>query len=73
MKGKIRKKVPEIILHEGKPAAVILDIDEYRELLERLEDVEDLKMLEAMRRKPLKFKRLDKFLKEYNPESISIV
>lgn len=67
MKGKIKKKAPEIVLHEGKPAAVILDIDEYRELLERLEDVEDLKMLEAMRRKPLKFKRLDEFLKEFHP------
>jgi len=67
VKGKIKKKAPEIVLHEGKPAAVILDIDEYRELLERLEDVEDLKMLEAMRRKPLKFKRLDEFLKEFHP------
>ena len=51
----------------GKPAAVILDIDEYREMLERLEDMEDLKMLEDMRKKPLKFRALDDFLKEYSP------
>ena len=47
----------------GKPAAVILDIDEYRSLLERLEDAEDLKMLNAMRKRPLKFRRLEDFLK----------
>ncbi len=63
MKGKAKRKVPEIVLREGKPTAVILDIDEYQEMLERLEDVEDLRMLEEMRRKPLKFKRLESFLK----------
>ena len=67
MSSKGKRKTPEIILREGKPAAVILDIDEYREMLERLEDVEDLKTLERMRKKPLKFRKLDDFLKEYHP------
>lgn len=53
MKRKTNRKEPEIAVREGEPVAVILDIDEYQELLERLEDVEDLKMLEKMRRKPL--------------------
>ena len=66
MKSKAKKKPPEIILRDGKPAAVILDIEEYHELLERLEDIEDLKMLEKMRKKPLKFKSLEDFLKEYH-------
>jgi PHD/YefM family antitoxin component YafN of YafNO toxin-antitoxin module len=66
MKGRT-KKAPEIVLRKGKPAAVILDIDEYREMLERLEDMEDLRMLEEMRKKPLKFRRLEDFLKEYHP------
>jgi PHD/YefM family antitoxin component YafN of YafNO toxin-antitoxin module len=61
------KKAPEIILRNGKPAAVILNIDEYQEMLERLEDVEDLQMLQKMRKKPLKFRRLEEFLEEYNP------
>jgi PHD/YefM family antitoxin component YafN of YafNO toxin-antitoxin module len=65
MTSKRKKKAPEIVFRGGKPSAVILDIDEYRELLERLEDVEDLKMLEDMRKKPLRFKSLDNFLKEY--------
>ncbi len=65
MATKAKKKEPEIILRHGKPAAVILDIDEYQEMLERLEDMEDLKMLHEMRQKPLKFKKLGDFLKEY--------
>ena len=67
MTRKGKKKPPEVVLRGGKPAAVILDIDEYREMLERLEDMEDLKMLEDMRKKPLKFRSLDDFLTEYSP------
>jgi PHD/YefM family antitoxin component YafN of YafNO toxin-antitoxin module len=37
MRGKARRKIPEIVLREGKPSAVILDIDDYREMLERLD------------------------------------
>ena len=67
MKNRAKKKSPEIVFKEGKPTAVILDIEEYQEMLERLEDMEDLKMLADMRKKPLKFKNLDNFLKEYTP------
>ena len=48
----------------GKPTAVILSIEEYRNLLERLEDAEDLKTLRSMRKKPLKFRKLEDFLKD---------
>ncbi|MCS6936243.1 MAG: type II toxin-antitoxin system prevent-host-death family antitoxin [Candidatus Bipolaricaulota bacterium] len=64
---KQHQRLPQIVLRNGKPAAVILDIDEYQELLERLEDLEDLQALEKMRKRPLKFRRLEDFLKEYNP------
>ncbi len=64
---KAKRKNPEIVLRDGRPAAVILNIEEYRQMLERLEDVEDLKALEAMRKRPLKFRRLEDFLKEYAP------
>lgn len=67
MRGKVKRKPPEIILREGKPTAVILDIDEYQEMLERLEDFEDIKLLKKMRQKPLRFRRLEEFLKEYTP------
>ncbi len=67
MRSKGKKKAPQIVFQEGKPAAVILDIDQYREMLERLEDMEDLKVLEDMRKKPLNFRSLDDFLKEHSP------
>ena len=67
MTKKQKKKNPEIILREGKPAAVILDIDIYREMLERLEDAEDLKELKHIRKTPLTFRSLEEFLKEYSP------
>ena len=62
---KPKGKSPEIVLRNGKPAAVILDIAEYQEMLERLEDVDDLNALKKMRKRPLKFRRLEDFLKEY--------
>jgi hypothetical protein len=46
---------------------VILDIDEYQDMLERLEDLDDLEMLKQLREKPLSFRRLDEFLAEYRP------
>ncbi len=65
---KIRKNLsPEIVFRDGRPVAVILDIIKYQEILEQLEDVEDLKMLKEMRKKPLKFKKLEDFLQEYQP------
>jgi PHD/YefM family antitoxin component YafN of YafNO toxin-antitoxin module len=72
MSRKHKRKIPEIVMREGEPTAVILDIDEYQEILERLEDIEDLKMLEDMRKTPLKFRSLDDFLKEYAPSAQGI-
>jgi hypothetical protein len=48
---------------------VILDIEHYRELLERAEDGEELKALRALRRRPIKFRRLDDFLNSYSPDA----
>ena len=64
-----KRQDPESVLRNRKPAAVILDIDEYREMLERLEDAEDLKALVEMRKKPLNFRRLTEFLEEYGPRA----
>ncbi len=65
--AKIKRRPPEVVFRDGKPAAVILDIEEYQEMLERLDDVEDLKMLSEMRSQPLKFRRVEEFLAEYDP------
>jgi hypothetical protein len=64
-----KREAPEIILRNGKPAAVILDIDRYRKMLERLEDVEDLKVLTEIRKRPLSFSGLEEFLLEYSPRT----
>lgn len=50
---------PDIILSNRKPADVILGIREYEELLERAEDAADLKTLQAMKKKPLRFHKLN--------------
>jgi prevent-host-death family protein len=63
MKARRNRKELEIVMRGGKPAAVILSIEEYRKLLERVEDAEDLKTLAAMRKRPLKFRKLEDFLK----------
>lgn len=68
MKAK-KRSAPEIVLRGGKPAAVILDIEHYRELLKRAEDAEELKALRAVRQRPVKFRRLDDFLKSYRPDA----
>ena len=67
MRGKPKSKSPDIIFRDGKPSAVVLDIDEYQEILERLEDSEDLKTLREMRKNPLRFRKLGDFLGEREP------
>jgi PHD/YefM family antitoxin component YafN of YafNO toxin-antitoxin module len=69
MKGKTKRAARQFVIRDGNPVAIILDIDEYKEMLERLEDAEDLKMLEKMRAKPLRFRRFDEFLTEYDPRA----
>lgn len=62
MNLKAGKKAPQIVFRGGEPSAVILDIEVYQEMLEQLEDIEDIKMLTEMRKKPMSFRRLDDVL-----------
>ena len=64
MRARRNRKDPEIVMRDGKPTAVILSIEEYRKLLERVEDAEDRKTLRAMRKRPLRFRKLEDFLKD---------
>ena len=50
---------PEIVIRDGEPVAVILSLGEYRELLEKAEDLEALKHLEELRQTPLKLRHID--------------
>ena len=62
-----RKRKPQIVVEDGEATAVILDIGEYEQLLERLEEAEDLEALQEMRKEPLKFRPLSEFLDEHKP------
>ncbi len=63
-----KKRRLQVIVEDGKPSAVIIGIEDYRDMLEQLEDLDDLKDLEEMRKTPLDFKKLDDFLlEEYSP------
>jgi hypothetical protein len=68
MKRKSKRKSPELVYRDGKPKAVILDIRDYLEMLERLEDFENLRMLLDVRKKPLSSQDLDEFLRTYDPD-----
>ena len=55
---------PEIVTKNGRPVSVILPIEDYQEMLERLEDAEDIAWLKRARRKKLHFRPLEKVLGE---------
>ena len=58
---------PELVYRDGEPVAVILEIGQYQEMLERLDDAEDLELLRRMRERPLHFRPLEEFLEEHAP------
>lgn len=53
---------PQIVTRHGKPVSVILPIAEYRELIERAEDLDDVAWLKRARQKPLHYRPLDEYL-----------
>jgi prevent-host-death family protein len=64
--SKILKTKPQVIMKNGRPNAVIIDIKDYKQLLERLENKEDIADLEKMRKSSLHFRKFDDFLTEHN-------
>lgn len=63
---KLLKAKPQVIMKNGKPNAVIIDIRDYQKMLERLEDKEDLVDLARLRKGSLHFRKFDDFLAEHN-------
>lgn len=63
---KILKVKPQVVMKNGRPNAVIIDIKDYQKLLERLEDKEDIADLERMRKSSLHFRNFNDFLAEHN-------
>ncbi len=62
MRTKGIKKSPQVIYRGSKPVSVIIDIKQYKEMVERLEDIEDMKALNKIMKRPQSFVKLDDFL-----------
>lgn len=54
----------QVVLRDGKPKAVVLDIKEYERLLETAEEKEDLAELRRMKKRKTVFRELKAFLQE---------
>ena len=64
--SKVIKTRPQVIMKNGVPDAVIVDIADYRNLLQRLQDKEDIDDLEKIRRGSLRFRGFDDLIDEHN-------
>lgn len=62
----IFKTRPQVIMKDGRPSAVIIDIKDYLKLLDRLEDKEDLADLEKIRKGNLQVRKFNDFLTEHD-------
>lgn len=63
--SKLVKTKPQLIMKNGKPTAVIIDLEDYRNMLERLEDKDDLDDLAKIRAGAPRFRKFDDFLAEH--------
>lgn len=55
---------PQIIIRNGKPQAVILDIKRYQRLLEAAEEKQDLAELFRVKRGKTSFRELNSYLRD---------
>ena len=53
---------PQIVTRNGKPVSVIIPIEAYQDLLERVEDAADIEWLRKARSKPLQYRSLEEYL-----------
>ena len=60
-----RGRRPQVVAKDGEPVAVIIDIDEYRALLEKLDDADDIACLKAIAGRKLRFRKLSDFVSEH--------
>jgi len=68
--SRIVKTKPQLIMKNGKLNAVIIDIEDYRKILERLEDKEDLDDLIKIRSGSPSFRKLEDFLAEKKSNAV---
>ena len=63
---KATAREPEIVTRSGKPVSVIIPIKDYKELLERAEDTEDIAWLKRARRKKQHYRPLQEYFFQRN-------
>jgi prevent-host-death family protein len=59
----VTETIPLIIVRNGKPSAIILDINKYEKLLEMAGDREDLLELRRIKKNKTSFRELRTYLK----------
>jgi PHD/YefM family antitoxin component YafN of YafNO toxin-antitoxin module len=66
-KAPARKQVrePQMLYRNGRPTAVLLDIKEYRRLLELAENEHDLRKLAELEQRPQPYRPFEEFLDEW--------
>jgi hypothetical protein len=64
MKVPTKLREPQLIYSGSVPKAVILDIAEYRKMLELLEDLHDIREVEKRRKRGQHFRPFDEYLAE---------
>ena len=57
-------KNPQYIIKNGKLTAVIIDIKDYKEILEIAKNIHHSRELKKLRKSKLRFKPFDEFIKE---------
>ena len=68
--SRIVKTKPQLIMKNGKANAVIIDIKDYKKMLERLEDKEDLDDLAKIRAGTPSFRKFEDFLAKQNNNAV---
>ncbi len=61
-------KQPNVIYQGDKPTSVIVSIDDYRRLLERAEELSDIKELNRLKKQPLHLRSFEEFLEEHSSD-----
>ena len=72
MAKSILKTKPQLIMKDGRPSAVIIDINDYRELLEKLEDKEDLADLKKIRMGGIHVRKFKDYLTERDSRPMEV-
>lgn len=55
---------PQIFFKNSKPTSVLLNIQDYKKMLRRIEDFQDIRELERLRKKKLTFRPFKDIRKE---------